>query len=84
MKLEYNGEFTQGHYNDMEGEYQVFIDGDPLSDIVKELLSKEKLPTNFCYDWDSGGGRDLVKNNKLIGVQVKLTLEFEQPKQEKT
>lgn len=84
MKLEYSGKFTKGYYNDMEGEYPVFIDGDPLSDIVKELLSKKKLPTNFCDDWDSGGGRDLVKNNKLIGVQVKLTLEFEQPKQEKT
>lgn len=57
----------------MEAGYPVFIDDQALSDLVKELLRAKELPTNFCDDVNE---RDRMSDNKLIGADVTLTLEF--------
>lgn len=73
MKFTYTGKFTSGYYNNMEAGYPVFIDGQSLSDLVKELFRVMELPTNFCDDVNE---RDRMSDNKLIGTDVTLTLEF--------
>lgn len=93
MKLEYSGILTEGHYNDMEAGYPVFIDGESLSDIVKDLLTKEGLSNNFCYesftplekgnnpvgDWSPSDDQTGKGqvDNPLIGKKVRLILEIE-------
>ena len=74
MKLTYKGILTAGYYNDMEAGYPVFIDKESLSDIVKGLLEKKDMDSNFCYK--PFEKTEDVKNN-LIGKKVKLTLEID-------
>lgn len=72
MRLEYEGTLTAGYYNDMEAGYPVFIDGQPLSDVVKDLLQDRGLNHYFCY---LPGGKPEDVDNELIGKKVKLILE---------
>jgi hypothetical protein len=76
--LKYDGVLTVGYYNDMEAGHPVFIDGEPLSDIVKGLLIEQGLASNFCFtspvrrdERDSLPGE--VKND-LLDRRVELTL----------
>ena len=74
MKLTYTGKLSSGHYNDMEAGRPVFIDGESLSNIVKELLDEKGLDSEFCYG--SFEGPEDVEN-PLIGKSVTLTLEID-------
>ena len=42
MRIIHEGVFTKGHYNDMEAGYPVFIDGEPVSDVIKNKLESEE------------------------------------------
>lgn len=74
IRIEHTGKFTTGYYNDMEAGHPVFIDGDSLSDLVRELLENQGLDNDFCY-------YELLEpepiDNPLIGCKVKLTLEID-------
>ncbi len=70
--LEEKGKLSVGYYNDMEADRPVFIDGESLSTIVKDLLSKKGLDSDFCFV-DSPD----ECHNPLVGKRVKLTLEIE-------
>ena len=77
MKIQIEGKFTEGYYNDMEAGYPVFIDEQSLSTVVKDELKKMGLSYNFCdnaalYD----PSINTLENNKLIGKKVTLTLEW--------
>ncbi|MFX0136530.1 MAG: hypothetical protein ACFFDN_23020 [Candidatus Hodarchaeota archaeon] len=74
MKIEITGKLSAGYYNDMEAGYPVFIDGDSLSDVVKEKLDEMGLDSNFCYE-PFGSESDV--ENPLIGKRVKMILEIE-------
>lgn len=76
MRLEYKGKFTSGYYNAMEAGYPVFIDGQSLSDIVKNIFASKGLNRNFCDDGYSLEDES-VSDNKLIGKKVRLILEIE-------
>jgi hypothetical protein len=73
LRLVHEGRLSKGYYNDMEAGYPVFIDGDSLSDVVKELLLDRGMSSNFCDDDDRGRGK--LSENKLIGKRCRLTLE---------
>ena len=72
MKLEYEGHLTAGYYNDMEAGDPVFIDGDSLSDIIKDLLKAQGLNSRFVY-YSLAKPEDV--KNPLIGKKARLTLE---------
>ncbi|MCP4540659.1 MAG: hypothetical protein GY832_26270 [Chloroflexi bacterium] len=75
MKLIYKGKFTSGYYNEMEAGCPVFIDDEPLSDLVKEMLQSHNLDSDFC---DSGSyPNEKPSDNPLIGESVTLTIEIE-------
>ena len=76
MKIEIKGTLTSGYYNDMEAGYPVFINGDSLSEVVKDELTKMGLDNNFCYGPD---GDDSDVSNPLKGRKVTLTLDIEEP-----
>jgi hypothetical protein len=82
-RLEYDGIFTEGYYNEMEGGGPVFIDDKPLSEIVKELLNRAGLDDDFShygvYPELLCRGEHLKGTvpNPLIGKRVKLILEIE-------
>ena len=73
MKIEVEGILTAGYYNDMEAAYPVFIDGDSLSDVVKDRLEQMGLDPDFCWE-PFGSAKDVT--NPLVGRRVRLTLEF--------
>jgi hypothetical protein len=73
MKFEKEGVLTSGYYNDMEARFPVFIDGDSISDVVKGLLEKKGMDSNFCYE-PLGSDEDV--KNPLKGKKVRLTLEI--------
>ena len=75
MRLEHAGILTAGYYNDVEAGRPVFIDGESLSDIVKQLLADNGLDSEFCYGPPSSEGASSVEN-PLIGRRVKLVLEI--------
>ena len=79
IRLEYTGKFTTGYYNEMEGGYPVFIDDEPLSELVKDLLEEKGLDSNFCRPGIYWPFRkpDKVKKNPLVGRRVRLILEIE-------
>lgn len=73
IRLEKEGVLTSGYYNDMEGRYPVFIDGDSLSDVVKDLLEERGMDGNFCY---GSFGKDEDVKNPLKGKRVRLIIEI--------
>jgi hypothetical protein len=72
MRIEIEGVFTSGYYNDMEAGYPVFINGEPLDDLVKNKLDEMGLDSNFCYIDEKD-----QPTNPLIGKKVRLTLQIE-------
>lgn len=74
MKLQHEGKFTSGYYNDMEAGYPVFINYVSLSHVVKRLLAEQDFDSNFCYE---PGEEHEDVDNPLIGKKVRLTLEIE-------
>lgn len=71
--LQHRGKLTAGYYNDMEAVNPIFIDGDSLSNVVKELLRQQGLNDDFCYQ-PFGSAEDV--DNHLIGKRVRLTLKI--------
>ena len=72
--LHYEGKFSAGYYNDMEGGEPVFVDGSSMSDIVKNMLESAGLPNTFSYY--PFQDESFVKND-LIGRRVKITIEID-------
>lgn len=81
LKIEIHGVFTSGYYNEMEAGYPVFIDGDPIDDLIKDELKKRGLSSNFCDEGDVVNDTDVLwklSTNTLIGKKVKVTIEVEE------
>jgi len=76
MELGYSGKFTAGYYNAMEAGHPVFIDGIPVSNIIKDVLQDNGLDPEFCYTPFDKDKEDSVKN-LLIGKKVTLILQIE-------
>lgn len=74
LTLEYAGTLTAGYYNEMEAGYPVFVDDEPLSNVVKEMLRQRGYSGDFCLD---DPRRKTGKHHPLVGKRVKLTLEIE-------
>ena len=77
MKIKIKGTFTEGYYNDMEAGHPVFIDGDSLSDVVKDKLVEMGLSANFCDERNIYPGGGTLSENKLIGKKVTVTFDIE-------
>ena len=58
----------------MEADHPVFIDVLPLSDLVKRMLEKRGVSSDFCYG-PFQGPDDVT--NPLIGKRIRLVLEIE-------
>lgn len=69
--LTYVGVLTEGNPNAMEMGRPVFIDGKPLSDIVKAWLEELGLDSDFCFEESLGDCQ-----NPLLGASIKLTVEI--------
>jgi hypothetical protein len=74
IKIEVKGILTRGGYNDMENGYPVFLDGDSLSDVVKDQLWKLGQPTDFTHATIGSDGPQVP--NHLVGRRAVLTLEI--------
>jgi hypothetical protein len=72
ITLHIEGSLTAGYYNDMEAGDPVFIDGESVSDKIKDALNELGLDSDFCYGPSENADdvKNLLKNKK-----VKLTLE---------
>lgn len=73
LVMHIEGKLTSGYYNDMEAGHPVFIDGESLSDKVKEALLEKGHSSEFCYGPFED---DTFVKNPLKGKKVILTLEI--------
>jgi len=71
IKIEINGILTAGYYNDMEASHPVFMNGQSISDVIKDALFDLDLDNEFSYYEKEG-----EVTNPLKGKSVKLTLEI--------
>lgn len=73
IKIHFEGKLTAGYYNDMEAGHPVFIDGNSLSDAVKDKLDEMGYDSDFCYGPCST--EETVKN-PLVGKKIKIIIEI--------
>lgn len=74
ITFEHTGKVTAGYYNEMEAGHPFFVDGEPLSELVKDWLQELGYDPDVCYGPFQNS--EHVKN-KLVGCNVKITLELQ-------
>lgn len=74
IRIEHEGVLTVGYYNAMEGSGPIFIDGEPIDNLIKDALLDQFVDGDLSY----GPGETAASvKNPLVGAKVKFTLVIE-------